>query len=87
MAEQFYVRVVNTETGEETVSEVWRRESDAVSYAEQLAEEYYGGDDVTWWEALGNGRYQAGRISENGERSEPLVAITVEAEEVEAEPD
>lgn len=83
MAEQYYVRVVELETQEVTISKPSHSESGATEYAERLAQELFGGDDVTWFEHLGLGRYHVGRIFEDGTRSEPLVRITVEEEEVE----
>ena len=79
MQTQFYVRAVDLKTGEETVTErVWL-ERVAQDYAWKRAEEFYGeGDDATWIEKAGVGTLHVGRILEDGTRSEPLVAITVE---------
>ncbi len=63
----------------------------AAASAERLAEEYFGGDDVTWFERddvttpHGVFTYRVGRIQEDGERAGPTVFITVE--EVEADTD
>lgn len=86
MAERYYVRTVDFQTGEETVSEPTWRESEAVDHAERLAEGFYGGDDATWFEANVGGGYHVGRILEDGTRSEPMVRITVEEEGVDQEP-
>jgi hypothetical protein len=75
---QFYGRAVDMKTGEETVTErVWL-ERVADDYAWKWAEDFYGGDDVTWIEDAGPGTLRVGRILEDGTRSEPLVTITVE---------
>lgn len=86
MAEQYYVRTVDFQTGEETVSEPTWRESEAVDHAERLAGGFYGGDDATWFEANVGGGYHVGRILEDGTHAEPTVRITVEEEEVDQEP-
>ena len=83
MPEQYYLRVVDLETQESTISEPSHSEREATEYAERLVEEFFGDDDVTWFEHLGLGRYHVGRIFEDGSRSEPLVRVTVEEEEVE----
>lgn len=78
MAEQFYVRAVNRETGAETLEGPIGTERAAIERAERMAEEYFGGDDATWFENVGAWRYQVGRVFDGGGRSEPLVTITIE---------
>lgn len=92
MTVQYYVRAVDLETGEQTgdeaLSERSWHESIAIGYAERTAEEYFGGDEVTWFEDIGGGIYHVGRVLENGSRSDALFEITViEEEEVEKEED
>ncbi len=84
VTEQYVVRTTDLQTGEETISEPVWNESAAVDHAERLAAEFYGGDDVTWFDKVG-GSYRVGRILEDGTYSEPLVRITVEEEEVDQE--
>ena len=70
-----------TEDGEVDAS--WSDDK-ATAYAEKLAEEYFGSDDVTWFEhekmTLPHGlhTYGVGRIHEDGTRADPTVFITVE---------
>lgn len=86
MATQYHVVLVDEETGETTVDGPFPTELAAIAFAESRAEAYYGGGDVTWFESVG-GEYVVGRISEDGSRSEPLVRITVDEEEVEIDED
>lgn len=83
MQRQFYLRAVDLETGDETVTErVWlKRVADDSAW--KWAEEFFGHDDVTWIENVGPDTIHVGRILEDGFRSRPLVTVTVE--EVEAE--
>ncbi len=76
---------VRSEDGE---PETHRDDRYAAASAERLAEEYFGGDDATWFERddittpHGVFTYRVGRIHEDGTLAGPTVFITVE--EVEA---
>ncbi len=85
MAEKYYVGTVDLDTGEETVPEPFSSERAAVEHAERLAEEFYGGDDVTWFESVGHGDYHVGRIMPDGTRSAPTVRVVVKEEEIDDE--
>ena len=87
MAERFYVRAENHETGEKTVSESSRSEADAVRYAVRIADGAFEGDDATWHERTDDPHFalRVGRMLDDGTRSEPIVTITVEAREAETE--
>lgn len=87
MTTHYLVLVTDKEVEGTTIDGPFPTELAAVSYAESRAEDFYGGDDVTWFERVGGGEYVVGRISEDGSRSEPLVRITVEEEEVEIKED
>lgn len=86
MSTQYFVRAVDLETSEETVDGPFPTEVAAIAFAQTQAEEFYGGDDVTWYDLVAP-NYLVGRVFEDGSRSEPLVTITVEAQEVEIEED
>ncbi len=87
MARQYYVRTVEIDTDEETMDGPFPTELAAVSFAESRAEDFYGGDDVTWCQGGPLNGYLVGRVLEGGEHSDPLVTITVEEEDVEVEED
>lgn len=87
MAVQVFVRAVNMTTREETIEGPFPTESAAVAFAETWAESFYGGDDVTWYEAVPKSNFLVGRIAEDGSRSNPMVTITIEEESVEIEED
>lgn len=84
MTKQFYVHAVDLKSGEGTVTEPVWSEAAAHEYARKWAKTFYGDDDVTWSEHLGGGRYNVGRILLDGTRSESLVRITLEEEDLQA---
>ncbi len=82
MIMKFSVRTHELATGNETVEDAGYTERGAVAYAERLAEEFYGGDDVTWFSKSGPGHsYKVGRIDEDGNHEPTTCVITVEEEE------
>lgn len=87
MSEQYFVYTHDLDTDGTIVDGPFPTERAAIAYAEGQAEEFFGGDDVTWYEILGMGEYHVGRLMTDGSRSEPKIKITVVEEEVEIEED
>jgi hypothetical protein len=85
MSEQYFVHTHDLATDETAVDGPFPTEQAAIAYAEGQAEEFFGGDDVTWYEVLGPGEYHVGRLMPDGSRSEPMAKITVVDEDVEIE--
>ena len=81
MTKHHYVRTVEIETEAETVDGPFGSASAGIDHAEQLARGFFGAD-VTWFEHVGGGRYHVGRMHEDGSRSDPLVTITVEEQDI-----
>ncbi len=81
----YQVEVTNLITGEEIEIDGGGpgTEWQAVEFAERLAEEWFGGDDVTWFRHAGLGSYLVGRINEDGNQDPPSVEIRVVEVQVE----
>ena len=83
MALLYRVRALDLGTEDETFMEgsTFSYET-AVTRAEEWAQEFYGGDDVTWFLSLGAARYHVGRVLDDGTRESASHMITVEEYEV-----
>ncbi len=81
----YQVEATDLITGEEIEIDAGEpgTEGQAVDFAERLAEEWFGGDDVTWFRHAGLGSYLIGRIDEDGNQDPPSVELRVVEVEVE----
>ncbi len=75
----YQVEVSNLITGAEIEVEESEptTEMRAVEFAERLAEEWFGGDDVTWSRKVGLDSYLVGQIDEDGNPGPPSVEIRI----------
>jgi hypothetical protein len=87
MSEQYFVQTHDLGTDDTAVDGPFPTEQAAMAYAEGQAEAFFGGIDGTWFEVLGPGAYQVGRLLPDGSRSEPSAKVTVVNEEVGIEED
>jgi hypothetical protein len=83
MALLYRVRALDLETEDETFMEGSTYSYElAITRAEEWAQEFHGGDDVTWLQSLGTARYHVGRVLDDGTRENASHMITVEEYEV-----